>query len=507
MNRTTLSLLAAVTALAAVTGFAVIAAPGGGTAEGDAKAASAGAAPRLPVERSSLLCPAPSGSDLAETTYTAFTPKSEARGGSAAGPKDTKPGKAELVPSANSKNAKDPKKPTVALTEPGKPVSATANDSGAPALVGTADGALAPGWAAQQTTKVGAGGARGVLGVSCSAPDTEFWFPGVSTAETRQDYVHLTNPDDSAAVADVELYGPEGVLKSDAGEGISVPPHSSVPVLLSTLSSTRVTDGTVRVTTRAGRVGAAVQAMEEKVGSDWLSASADPSGSLVLPGIPADATSVRLVVFATGDNDADLKVKLAGANSSIVPAGAETLHVKSRMTTSIDLRDVTKGEAGALVLSPSQGARSAPVVAAVRIVRGMKDKQEVAYVPATAPVGARSTAADNRAQGSVLSLTAPGAAGEVRVTASAGTGGGTPVVKTYKVKAGTTASVTAPVPTGLKGSYALTVESVSGGPVHASRMLQLPEDGIPMFTIQPMPDDKGTVVVPRAQNDLSVLDD
>jgi hypothetical protein len=497
MNRTTLSLLAAATALAAITGFAAVAAPGGG-ARDDAKAPSAAAA-RRPVERSSLLCPAPSTSDLAETTYTSFTPKSDGTSGQ----DGAKPGKAELF-AAGGRAAK---KPAVTLSEPGKPVTATADGAESPALVGTADGALAPGWAAQQTTKVAAGGSRGVLGISCSAPDTEFWFPGVSTAAARQDYVHLTNPDDSAAVVDVELYGPEGSLKSEAGENITVPPHSSVPVLLSTLAPTRVADATVHVTTRSGRVAAAVQAVEDKAGSDWLTASADPSGSVVLPGLPADATSVRLVLFATGDDDADLKVKLAGANGSLTPAGAEAVHVKARMTTSLDLRDVTKGEAGSLVLTPAQGGRGAPVVAAVRIVRGTKDKQEVAFVPATAPVGARSTAADNRAQGSVLSLTAPEAAGEVRVTASAGSGGGTPVVKTYKIRAGTTLSVAAPVPSGLKGSYALTVETVSGGPVHAARMLQLPEDSIPMFTIQTLPDDKGTVVVPRAESDLSVLED
>ncbi|MCX5200827.1 DUF5719 family protein [Streptomyces sp. NBC_00237] len=492
MNRTTLSLIGAVVALAAVTGFATIAAPSGGP---DAKSTGTAAA-RLPVERSSLLCPTPSSSDLAETTYTSFTPK----GGAA----DAKPGTAELAPAASG--GKTAKKPTISLKVPGTPVTASASGPESPALVGTADGALAPGWAAQQTTKVNAGTGRGLLGVSCSAPDTEFWFPGVSTADTRQDYVHLTNPDDSAAVADIELYGPEGAVKSEEGEGITVPPHSTVPVLLSTLSSAKIADGTVHVTTRAGRVGAAVQALEDKAGGDWLTASADPSGSVVLPAVPADATSVRLVVFATGDADADVKVKLAGANGSLTPAGAESLHVKSRMTASLDLGNVARGEAGALVLTPSEGNKSAPVVAAMRVVRGLKDKQEVAYVPATAPVGARSTAADNRAQSSVLSLTAPGAAGEVRVTASAGSGGGEPTTKTFKVKAGTTLSVAAPVPTGLKGTYALTVEQVSGGPVHAARILTVMEDRIPMFTVQPMPDDKGTVVVPRATNDLSVLD-
>ncbi|MBT2401038.1 DUF5719 family protein [Streptomyces sp. ISL-100] len=514
MNRTTLSLIAAATALAAVTGFAVVSTPDGGTTEAAADATTPG---RMPVERSSLLCPAPSASDLAETAYTSFTPAGK-------GDADAKAGSAELVPTdatlaapddggkdkeKKEKDAGKPgeSKPVISLKEPGKPVTAEANTAEAPALVGSADGRLAPGWAAQQTTKVTAGQGRGVLGVSCTAPDTNFWFPGASTADERQDYVHLTNPDDTAAVADIELYGKDGAIESDSGEGITVPARSSVPVLLSTLSADSAENVSVHVTTRTGRVGAVVQAVDEEAGSDWLAASAEASGSAVLPGIPADATSVRLVVFAPGDDDADLKVRLASPTGSITPAGHETLHVKAGMTAAVDLKDVTKGEAGSLLLSPAAQGRPTPVVAALRVVRGKGAAQEVAYIPATGQVGERATVADNRAKGSVLSLTAPGAAAEVKVTASAGSGGGEPVVKTYKVKAGTTLAVKAPVPSGLKGSYALTVEPQSGGPVHASRALELPEDGIPMFTVQTMPDDRGMVSVPEAEQDLSVLDD
>ncbi|CAM5649958.1 hypothetical protein SHIRM173S_10359 [Streptomyces hirsutus] len=36
---------------------------------------------------------------------------------------------------------------------------------------------------------------------------------------SRTDYVHLTNPDDSAAVVDIELYGKDGVLETDGGGG------------------------------------------------------------------------------------------------------------------------------------------------------------------------------------------------------------------------------------------------------------------------------------------------
>ncbi|WLQ34154.1 DUF5719 family protein [Streptomyces castrisilvae] len=511
MKSTSLSLIAGAVALAAVTGFAALNVPdGGGTAE-------ARTAARLPVERTSLLCPAPGLSELSETAYTAFTPVGGS-GGSAAG------GKAELLSSAKDdedakkdtakdkeKSKKDKeaggKKPVVSLKEPGKPATGEASGADSPALIGTATARLAPGWTAQQTTTIEAGDGRGLLGISCTAPDTDFWFPAASTAKSRQDYVHLTNPDDTAAVADIELYGPDGSLKSDVGEGITVPAGSGIRVLISTLTSKAADDVTVHVTTRSGRVGAAVRAADSKTGSDWIAASAEPAKTLVLPGIPADATSVRLVAFAPGDDDADLKLKLLGKSGAISPAGHDELHVKSKMTAGLDLKDLTRGEAGSLMLVPAEEGKATPVVAALRVVRGKGDKQEVGYIPATGPVGARATAADNRSKGSVLSLAAPGAAGTVKVTASAGSKGGTPVSKTYKIAAGATVAVTPPVPAGLKGTYALTVETQSGGPVHAARTLTVEQDGIPMFTVQTLPDDKGTVEVPAAEQDLSVLDD
>ncbi|MEU9702291.1 DUF5719 family protein [Streptomyces sp. NPDC047981] len=509
MKRPTLSLIAVATALAAVTGFAALTAPDGSAAP-EAKAPTT-----LPVERSSLLCPAPSNSEVAETDYVSYTPATTKAAGTPATGSAAPTAKAELkaAASAATPGGTTAKKPGAAkapatVTEPGKPVAAEANGPTAPALTGSATGGLAPGWTVQQTTVVTAGGARGMLGVACTAPDTDFWFPAASTAKERQDYVHLTNPDDTAAVADIELYGPEGPLKSQLSEGIPVPAHSSVPVLLSTLTGEAPTaDVTVHVTTRSGRVGAVIGAADDKLGSDWLPASADPAGTAVLPGIPADATSVRLVAYAPGEDDAELKIQLVGETGTIVPASAQALHVKSGMTASVDLPDLTRGETGSLLLTPSDPKKSSPFVAALRVTRGKGDKQEVAFIPATAAIGARATVADNRAAGSTLSLTAPGEAAQVKVTASAGTGGGSPVSKTVTVKAGTTTKVTELVPAGLKGSYALTVEPVSGGPVHASRLLTVPTDGIPMFTVQSLVDDRGTVRVPTARQDLSVLDD
>ncbi|PPS88294.1 DUF5719 family protein [Streptomyces sp. MH60] len=500
MKRTTLSLIACATALAAVTGFAAVSAPDGSGTDTAAPAA------RLPVERTSLLCPAPSTSDLAETAYTSFTPvtkgadeKGSATLTTAESADATEDGKSDEKDDKGEKK----EKPVLQPEAPGTPAAGKTTGADTPALIGTAEGGHAPGWTVQQTTEVAAGTGRGLQGVNCGAPDTEFWFPGAGTTTGRTDYVHLTNPDDSAAVVDIELYGKDGALKTTVGEGVTVPPHSSESILLSTLSEVKQTDLTVHVGVRSGRVGAAVQALDDKTGGDWLTAAADPASDLVLPGIPKDATAVRLVLFTPGGTDADLKVRLASPSGLITPAGHETVHVKAGMTTGVDLGEVTRGEAGSLVLTPTD--RAVPVVAAVRVVRGKGDEQESAFIPASDPVGARATVADNRAKSTTLALSAPGEAAQVKVTASAGTEGGTPATKTYTIKAGTTQNVEAPVPAGLKGSYALTVETVSGGPVHASRTLTGSDDDVAAFTVQTLPDDRGTVSVPNADEDLSVV--
>jgi len=493
VNRPTLSLLAGVVALAAVTGFAEMKAPAASGAD------TAKAAAQLPVERTSLLCPAPSTSDLADTSYTSFTPVTTGTDSS---------GKAELQSATEesgdgTSSKKKPAKPVLEPKDPGTPATGDSSGADSPALLGTAEGKYAPGWTVQETTEVAAGNGRGLQGVNCTAPDSEFWFPGASTSADRTDYVHLTNPDDSAAVVDIELYGKDGDLKSTVGEGITVEPHAGEPILLSTLTDDEETDLTVHVNVRSGRVGASVQALDSKLGGDWLAASTDPAGSLVMPGIPKDATSVRLIAFTPGDSDADLKVRLSSPTGMITPAGHETVHVKAGMTTAVDLGDVTRGDPGSLVLTPTD--QSVPIVAALKVVRGKGSKQETAFIPATGQVGTRATAVDNSAKGSTLSLVAPTRTATVKVTASAGSGGGTPVSKTYTIKAGTTEDVELPVPGGLKGTYALTVEPQSGGPVYAARTLSATEEGVPGFTIQTLPDDRGTVSVPQTDEDLSVL--
>ncbi|WP_151774539.1 DUF5719 family protein [Streptomyces abyssomicinicus] len=525
MNRT-MSLIAGAVALAAVTGVAALTAP-----EPQSAVTAGATAAEQPVERTKLLCPEPSRSDIAETVRTAFTPVTEdaADGGkaellpaapSASGAEDEDPADADAGKPEGTEDAEGTEdseggedtaaaearpagKPVLTLKEPGKPVSRESSGGEEPALLGTADGRFAPGWTVQQTTKVTVGAGRGLHGTACSVPDTDFWFPGASTAEFRTDYVHLTNPDDSAAVVDIELFGPEGQLETSVPDGVTVPPLGSERVLLSTLTDQPLPDVTAHVSVRSGRVGARVQALDTGNGGDWIAPAADPAGSLVLPGIPKDATSVRLIAYAPGDSDADLAVRLASPTGAITPAGLETLHVKAGMTTSTDLKDVTRGEAGSLLLTST--GREVPVVAGLQVVRGKGAKQETAFIPATGAVTTRATALGNTAKGTTLSLVAPTADATVKVTSSAGSGGGTGTSKTYKLKKGTTTDIELPAPSGLKGTYALVIEPVSGGPVYAARTLAEKLDGIAAFTVQTLPDDRGRVAVPKTEQDLTVL--
>ncbi|MBV9025534.1 MAG: hypothetical protein JO362_17480 [Streptomycetaceae bacterium] len=505
-NRTTVSLVGVLAALAAVIGIAFAFAP---APAGSSNTSASTAAERRPIERSTLLCPAPTNSDYASTAYTAYTPPGD---GNALGSNGT--GSAQLMPvqigdgTGVVKNAPGMGKPVDPLTAPGKPVTSTNDNSSTAPLVGTATGTLAPGWTVQETTTISVGPGRGVLGMACTTPGTDFWFPGASTSSERQDYVHLTNPDSTPAVADIELYDSNGAVQTNGTGGVTIPANSSIPILLSTLTGGQENDLTVHVAVRTGRVGAAIQAMDTKLGSDWLPASAPPAGSAVLPGIPADATSVHLVTYGTGSSDANLKVQLLTPNGAITPAGNQTLDVKSGLTISTDFQSLTQGQAGSLLLTPVDSGNAAPFVGAVRITRGNGGSQEMAFLPSTGQVGRRATAADNRSSGTTLSLAALSGDATVKVTASAGTSGGTSVSKTITVKGGTTMAFAPPQPSGGagSGSYAVTVEPVSGGPVYASRMLELSQEGLPMFTIQPMSDDGGTVAVPQADQDLSILE-
>ncbi|MFE4515497.1 DUF5719 family protein [Kitasatospora sp. NPDC056783] len=522
--KTTQSLLAAAVVLAAVFGIAELRPP---AAPAEAGAGTAPATAQ--VERTAAVCPQPLQGLTGSTTLTAYTPPGtgSATGGAgwlsdaaapaapAAQPTTAAPA-APATPAptgsgtpsgpARDKNAA-PADARLTLAKPGTPATGpAANGDAAPGTGAVANGALAPGFTVTQTTAVTEQRGLGLSGLTCTPAGTSFWFAGASTAADRVDYLSLVNTESSAAVVDIKLYGDKGLIDNDAANGLTVAPGSSQSVLLSTLSKGAVTDLAVHVVVRSGRIGAALHAADGGKGADWVPASADPAPTQVLPGLPADTAAARLVVWAPPEDDADLKIQLSGKNGWFSPAGNESIHVKAGMVAAVDLGKVTREEVAGLRLSPSDDKHRTPVVAGLRIDRAAANgKTDAAWLTGGNPVGARATVADNRAGASTLFLTSTGDAATVRVTASAGSGGGTPATKEVQLPAGGTVALPAPEPAGLNGVFALTVETVSGGPVAAARMLSLPAKDVPMFTIQALRDDRSTVKVPRADQDPGVV--
>ncbi|MCX4753089.1 DUF5719 family protein [Kitasatospora purpeofusca] len=528
--RTTRSLLAAAVVLAAVFGIAELRKPAAPAATDLATATSA------QVERTAVVCPQPLQGLTGSTTLTAYTPPGTGTGSgdgtagsgwiSDAAAPAAAPGTAPSAPAAPApatpaaggaptqaaaaaadKNAA-PADARLTLAKPGTPVSApAANSDLAPGAGAVATGALAPGFTVTQTTTVTEQRGLGLSGITCTPSGTGFWFAGASTAEGRTDYVSLVNAESTAAVVDIKLYGDKGLIENDAANGITVAPGSSQSVLLPTISKGQVADLAVHVVARSGRVGAALHAADGSKGADWVPASADPAPVQVMPGLPADTSAAHLVVWAPPEDDADLKIELSGKNGWFVPAGNESIHVKAGTVASVDLGKVTRDEVAGLRVSPTDDKHPTRVVAGVRVDRaGANGKSDAAWLAGTAPVGARATVADNRGGGpSTLFLTSTGEAATVRVTASAGTGGGTPTTKEVQLPAGGTVALPAPEPTGLNGAFALTAETVSGGPVVAARMLALPTKDVPMFTVQALRDDRSTVKVPQASQDPGVV--
>ena len=524
LTRTTQSLLAAAVVLAVVFGVAELRPPA-------AASGAAGAATSAEVERTSLVCPQPLQGLTGTTALTGYAPAgAPATGGSgyvtdivpppaapspvpsasapAADPAASPAAAPSAAPTATPSADAAPADARLVLAKPGVPaIAPAANGDTAPGSTATATGGYAPGFTVSQTTTVTEQRGLGLSGVTCGTAGTEFWFAGASTVADRTDYVSLTNPGSVPAVVDLRLYGDKGVIENDTASGITLAPGTSQSVLLSTISQGPVTDLAVRVFARTGRVGAALHAADGNRGADWVPASAAPAPVQVLPGLPADTASARLVVAAPADDDADLKIELSGKNGWFTPAGNESIHVKAGMVAAVDLGKVTRDEVASLRLSPSDDKHPTPVVAGLRVDRvGANGKSDAAWLSGAVPVGKRASVADNRGGGATtLYLTSSGEVATVRVSASAGSGGGTPATKEVEIPAGGTVGLPAPEPEGLNGTFAITVETLSGGPVMAARMLTVTAKDVAMFTVQSLADDHSTVRVPHADQDPGLL--
>jgi hypothetical protein len=483
VKRTTLSLVVAVALLALIVGAATATKPSAGRAT-EAK-------PRqVPIQRHDAVCPQVRANPGAATLYTAFTPPSP----------DTAAGAPAGEASAALTELADHSKTRGKADAVGRQTAVPVDAAETPPLGWTATGSFAAGFTAQSTTRLGNGPGRGLAGTVCATPGTDAWFVGTSTADNRDAYLYLANSTDVGSRVDVELYGPDGAVQVEGVRSMTFAPGESQNILLKTLKP-GLPVAAVHVIARTGRIAADIRDTQGALGTDWVPQSGRPGRTFVVPGLPADASDVRLTVFGASDTDTDVGVEIAGKASTFKPAGFESVTVKRGEVKELDLGPITQGEAAALKLT----AARADVLIGVRVVRGTGDNTEAAFLAPTAELTGRTVLPDHRAGGTLgttVFLTAPKEGAKVRLTSTAG---GAPATSEVEVPAGTTVGLPAPVPDGA-AQFALTVEPLPGsGPVHVARMIHEQADKVPMFTIQGGNPVQETVALPTVHGDMAIL--
>lgn len=230
-----------------------------------------------------------------------------------------------------------------------------------PALI-TGRDAVAPGLLA-----VRAGGSP-VAAFVCPAPTTEQWFSALGGRFEHSSVIELLNPDQGAAVADLSIHTRDGLVRSSALRGLSVPGRSVRRIDLAE-ELPRASLMSLEVIVSRGRLSASVADEVGQVGNarpvlDWIPAQAEPAQEVTMLGlVPGDGT--RTVVLTNpGEDEISVQVEVVSERSTFAPTGWEEIRVAPGAVTVIPIaglaQQVRKGALGLQLTS------SAPVVAGLR---------------------------------------------------------------------------------------------------------------------------------------------
>jgi hypothetical protein len=394
---------------------------------------------QVPVTSAIRACPA--GSDGGQDRLAVYASGASAAGGGT--------GSAAVSPLWQSKA----RAATVAAaTSPGQlallSVPATAAASKQQAWTVAAEGAMASGVEAEVADSAG------LASVSCGAPASSLWFVGPGQQDgTGQIQLDLMNVDALAATVDVTVITEVGPAQTSAYTGITVPPHQLVVESLSSLAG-QTSVVAINVRTSAGRVAADVSESAPHGGLSWLPASAAPSTSLVVPGVPPSGAGDGLFLVVPGSTDARVSVVAVTGQGRFQPLGSQQVDLPGESATYVPLTALGGSPVSLLLTS------NVPVTAAA-LAPGSGIG---AFTAATQPITQQAVIAGNTTSGGLSAavvLTAPGGAAHVEVTEVAQ--GAPDASKIVTVPAGRTVNVAVTSPRrGKPFSIVLTPQPGSG---------------------------------------------
>jgi uncharacterized protein DUF5719 len=226
-------------------------------------------------------------------------------------------------------------------------------------------GETAPGLVASRS-----GGAEAAV-AECRPPAAVHWFTGVGAGPSHDSVLELVNPDAGTAVADVTLYGREGVVDAPRLRGVSVPGGESVRLDLGSIVP-RPDELALEVVTARGRLGASLLDQVDRVGSapltqDWLPAQGEPSLQNVLLGLAPGSGRRTLAVANPGQDEVRVEVKVVDTESVFAPAGLDEVRVPPQSVVSVPVTAVVDEAVGKGALGIAVTA-TGPVTATLRSV-------------------------------------------------------------------------------------------------------------------------------------------
>jgi hypothetical protein len=321
----------------------------------------------------------------------------------------------------------------------------------------------------------------------------------------RQTRIVLVNPDPTAAVVDVIIRGPEGVIEAPAGRGLVIKGEDRLIVRLDVLAP-GVAATAVQVLARTGRVGASVadeqRAGLANVGTDWVPQAAPPATHVYVPGIINGAGPRVLSVSAPGDDDAIVEIKVIASDGTYAPAERSSLEVPADGVVTIDMAPVLDRQSATLELTSD-----VPIVAGARQFFGNETSFSAGAQPFSGPAAVSGLPV--RANTDVrVSLTAPETDAEVEIVLLPFAGGKEAAEPTsprrIKVAAGTQRYIRLNPPSGVDWYTAVVTPVDGSGPVLVAHRLREKSRFGDLVTGYPWRPLRTEVLVPTAVQDPAV---
>jgi Family of unknown function (DUF5719) len=213
------------------------------------------------------------------------------------------------------------------------------------------------------------GAARPRAASQCTTPATEQWFAAAGADATHASDVELVNPDSANAVADLTVFGEQGLIDAPQLRGVAVPGESTVRLSLAELIPQRGMLGISAVVSR-GRLGVFLVDTSDELGSgavhrEWIPPQSAPATTNHLLGLPTGTAKHKLVLVNPGSAQTRVSLKVATGTSTYSPVGAEEVQIPPKSLVTVNLTDALSGAA-------DQGVAGLVVTATEPVVAGLR---------------------------------------------------------------------------------------------------------------------------------------